>query len=139
MKYIIYIILLYIFLPFNFSVDLITILIFFIISNEDTKFALIFSFFTGLLIDLYNPANFGMNILVYLVLTQSLLYMKKYIAQNLATTLGTFVIFYVAKIVIIHIALLSPLKIYPITTTIIVFVPFFLILNRLVNGVWMKT
>lgn len=139
MKYLIYIVLLYLFLPFNFSIDLITLVLFFIIFNEDERFALIFSFLIGLLIDLYSPVHFGINILVYLVLTQLLLYIKKYIAQNFATIFGTFTIFYLTKIAIVHIILSSPLTIQPIIITIIAFVPFFLVLNKLVNGVWMKT
>jgi rod shape-determining protein MreD len=139
MKYIIYIFLLYLFLPFSFSIDLVTLLLFFIIFNEDHRFALIFSFLIGLLVDLYNPISLGINMLVYLILTQSLLYIKKYIAQNLATIFGTFTIFYVIKVTTIHIILTSSPAFQPIITTIIVFLPFFFVLNRLVNGVWMKT
>ncbi|KPJ72061.1 hypothetical protein AMJ52_07570 [candidate division TA06 bacterium DG_78] len=139
MKYIVYILLLYLFLPFSFSVDLVTLLLFFIIFNEDHRFALIFSFLIGLLVDLYSPVSLGINMLVYLILTQSLLYVKKYIAQNLATTFGTFTIFYVIKVTTIHIVLTSSLAFQPIITTIIAFLPFFFILNRLVHGIWMKT
>lgn len=139
MKYIIYILLLYLFLPFSFSIDLVTLLLFFIIFNEDHRFALIFSFLIGLLVDLYSPVSLGINMLVYLILTQSLLYVKKYIAQNLTTIFGTFTIFYVIKVTTIHIVLTSSLAFQPIITTIIAFLPFFFILNRLVHGVWMKT
>jgi rod shape-determining protein MreD len=138
MKYVIYILFLYLFLPFSFSIDLVTLLLFFIIFNEDHRFALVFSFLLGLLIDLHSPVYFGINMLVYVVLTQSLLYLKKYIAQNLATIFGTFTIFYIIKITTIHIVLTSPLILQPIITTIIAFLPFFFIFNKLVHGVWMK-
>jgi cell shape-determining protein MreD len=139
MKYIIYIFLLYLFLPFSSNIDLVTLLLFFIIFNEDHRFALFFSFLIGLLVDLYNPVFLGINMLVYLILTQSLLYIKKYIAQNLATIFGTFTIFYVIKVTVIHIVLTAPFAFQPVITTIIAFLPFFFILNRLAHGVWMKT
>jgi rod shape-determining protein MreD len=139
MKYIIYILLLYLFLPFSYNIDLVTLLLFFIIFNEDQRFALIFSFLIGLLVDLYTPVSLGINMLVYLILTQSLLSVKKYIAQNLATVFVTFTIFYVIKVTTVHIVLTSSPAFQPIITTIIAFLPFFFILNRLVHGVWMKT
>ena len=139
MKYFIYIILLYIVLPFNFSIDFITALIFFIAFNEDSRFALIFAFVAGLLIDLYNPAHLGVNILVYIVLVQSLLYLKRYIIQNMFTIFATFLVFYLMKIVITHLIVLSPLDAQPIIITILIFLPFFAALNKLVYKVWMKT
>ena len=138
MKYLIYVILLYIFLPFNYRIDLITILIFFIIFNEDDRFVLIFSFLAGLLIDLYNPIYLGLNILTYTVLAQLVLYIKKYIAQDLLTVFGTFTVFYLTKTIIIHLALSSPLKIQLILITIITFLPVFLVLNRMRHGVWKR-
>jgi len=138
MKYLIYVILLYIFLPFNYRIDLITILVFFIIFNEDGRFVLIFSFLAGLLIDLYNPIYLGLNILTYTVLAQLVLYIKKYIAQDLLTVFGTFTIFYLIKTIIIHLALSSPLKIQLILITIITFLPIFLVLNRMRHGVWKR-
>ncbi len=138
MKYFLYILLLYIALPFNFTIDLITILIFFMIFSEDEKFAIIFAFFAGLLIDLYNPVYLGLNMLVNTLLTQLLIYLKRYVAQRPIIILANFTIFYSAKIVITHLALAAPLKIQPIVITTIVFLPLFLSLNRVIHGVWMK-
>jgi len=138
MKYFIYIILLYIFLPFNFSIDLITTLVFFVIFNEDERFTLIFAFLAGLLVDLYNPVKLGTNFLVYLILAQALLYLKKYIAQSLLAIVATFSIFYLLKIIVIHLALSSPLKIQPTIITIITFLPIFWVLNKLLYRVWMR-
>jgi len=139
MRYLIYFVLLYIFLPFNFSIDIPIILIFFIIFNEDERFAVIFSFLAGFLIDLYNPPMFGVNTLVYVLLAQSLLYLRKYILQSLLTTFVTFVIFYLAKIFILHLAIMSPLSTTPIALTIITFFPISWILHRLLYGVWTRT
>ena len=138
MKYFIYIILLYIFLPFNFSIDLITTLVFFVIFNEDERFTLVFAFLAGLLVDLYNPVKLGANVLVYLILAQALLYLKKYIAQSLLAIVATFSIFYLLKIIVIHLALSSPLKIQPTIITIITFLPIFWVLNKLLYRVWMR-
>ncbi len=81
MRYLVYIILLYIFVPFNLYIDLIAILIFFIVFKEHEAAVLVLSFFAGLLIDLYYPVMFGLNTLVYVLIVQGLLYVKKYIAQ----------------------------------------------------------
>ncbi|UCG93184.1 MAG: rod shape-determining protein MreD [candidate division WOR-3 bacterium] len=139
MRYFIYFVLLYILLPFNVTIDVTIILLFFIIFNENERFALIFAFISGFLIDLYNPGRLGVNMLVYTLLCQSLLYLKKYILRSLLTTFLTFIIFYLTKNIVVHIILGSPLSSAPIALTIITFFPIFWLLHRLVYGVWMKT
>ncbi len=139
MRYLIYVTLMYILLPFNLYIDLIAILIFFIVFNEDEQFVLLFSFFAGLLIDLYYPVVLGINILINVILVQLLLHIKKYITQSPFVTFAIFAVFYLTKIVIIHIALLSPLKMQPIILTIALFFPIFMVFNRLAHNVWMKT
>jgi len=139
MKYILYIALLYIFLPFNLYIDLIAVLIFFIALRENERFTLFFSFFAGLLTDLYYPVVIGINLLIYIGLVQVLLYIKKYMAQSNLVTFALFAIFFLTKIVIVHLVLSTPLKIQPVIITLMFFFPTFMLLNRLVYRVWMKT
>ncbi len=139
MKYALYLILLYVFLLINSYVDLITVLIFFIAFNEEERFALIFSFFAGLLIDLYNPFYLGLNALVFTILVQLLIMVKRYIAQIIGIILTTFIVFFVAKLLILHAALGSATQLRSSILTIVVFVPAFLMLNRIINHAWMKT
>ena len=139
MKYALYVALLYIFLPFNLHIDLIAVLLFFIVFKEDERFVLLFSFFAGLLVDLYYPVVIGINLLIYLSLVQILLYIKKYIAQSNLVTFSVFATFYLTKIVIIHVALSISPKIQPAIITLLFFFPIFLLLNKLVYKVWMKT
>jgi|GEM_PF-664318 len=139
MRYVLYAVLLYIILPFNIYVDLIAILIFYIAFNEDEKFVLLFSFYTGFLIDLYYPVVLGINTLVYLILVQALLHIKKYIIQSPMVTVAVFVAFYLTKIAIIHLALSSPPKMQPIIITIVLFFPIFMVFQKLIHNIWMRT
>ncbi len=139
MKYVLYIALLYIFLPFNLYIDLIAILIFFIVFREDERFVLLFSFFAGLLVDLYYPVVIGINLLIYIGLVQILLYIKKYMAQSNLVTFAVFATFFLTKIVIVHLALSIPPKIQPVIITLILFFPIFTLLNRLIYKTWMRT
>jgi rod shape-determining protein MreD len=139
MRYILYALLLYILLPFNLYVDLLAILIFFIVFNEDEKFVLVFSFFTGLLIDLYYPVVLGINTLIYVVLVQGLIQIKKYIIESPVVTVAVFVAFYFTKIGIIHLSFSSPLKIQPIIITIAIFFPLFMGFHKIIYNIWMKT
>ncbi len=138
MKYFLYIALLYVFLPLNLHIDLIAVLIFFIAFRENEIFVLLFAFFAGLLIDLYYPVVLGLNMLVYVILVQVLLHIKKYITQSLPVTFAIFTAFYATKIAVIHLALSSPLKIQPIIITTILFFPFLLALKSLTYRIWMK-
>ncbi len=139
MRYVLYTALLYVILPFNIYVDLIAILIFYIAFNEDKKFVLLFSFYTGLLIDLYYPVVLGINTLTYIVLVQALLHIKKYIIQSPMVTMAVFVAFYLTKIVIIHLAFSSPPKMQPIIITIALFFPVFMVFQKLIHDIWMRT
>ncbi|MCK4672919.1 hypothetical protein KAT67_02935 [candidate division WOR-3 bacterium] len=138
MKYILYIVLLYVFLPFNLYIDLIAILIFFIAFQEDDRFVLLFSFFAGLLIDLYYPVVLGINMLIYIILVQTLIYIKRYIVHSPVVVFAIFMTFYLTKIVIMHLILSAPLVIQPIIITTIVFSPIFILLNRLFYKRWIK-
>lgn len=138
MKYILYIVLLYVFLPFNLYIDLIAILIFFIAFQEDDRFVLLFSFFAGLLIDLYYPVVLGINMLIYIILVQTLIYIKRYIIHSPVVVFAIFMSFYLTKIVIMHLILSAPLVIQPIIITTIVFSPIFILLNRLFYKRWIK-
>jgi rod shape-determining protein MreD len=138
MKYILYIVLLYVFLPFNLYIDLIAILIFFIAFQEDDRFILLFSFFAGLLIDLYYPVVLGINMLIYIILVQTLIYIKRYIVHSPVVVFAIFMSFYLTKIVIMHLILSAPLVIQPIIITTLVFFPIFILLNRLFYKRWIK-
>jgi len=139
MRYLLYAILLYIILPFNIYVDLLAILVFYIVFNEDEKFVLLFSFYAGLLIDLYYPVVIGINTLIYIVLVQALLHIKKYIIQSPIVTVAVFIAFYLTKIGIIHLAFSTPPKMQPIIITIAFFFPVFMIFQKLIHNIWMKT
>jgi len=138
MRYLLYFLLLYLFLPFNLVLDLLAILLFFIIFNEIEWFALVFAFYTGLLIDLYSPSHLGLNALVYVILGQALLYIKRYIAKDLVTILMTFVVFFLVKIVVIEIAANSQLRLLAIVLTITLCLPMYLVMNKLLFRIWMK-
>jgi len=138
MRYLIYFLLLYIFLPFNHVVDILSILIFFVIFNEDNRFALIFSFFNGLLIDLYHPVSLGFNTLIYTAFGMALLYLKQFIIKDPLTTLITFTIFYLSKTIVIHIVISSPFNIQTFLITVFVFLPAVMILNRTLFKIWMR-
>ncbi|TET62862.1 MAG: hypothetical protein E3J47_02940 [Candidatus Stahlbacteria bacterium] len=138
MKYILYIVLLYVFLPFNPYIDLMAILIFFIAFQEDDRFVLLFSFFAGLLIDLYYPVVLGINMLIYIILVQTLIYIKRYIVHSPVVVFAIFMSFYLTKIVIMHLILSAPLVIQSIIITTIVFSPIFILLNRLFYKRWIK-
>ncbi len=137
--YILYFILLYLTLPFNWVIDFIAIFGFFIIFNEDEHFALIYLFFSGLLLDLYNPSALGKNTLIYTLLAQGLIYTKKYISHNLITTLAAFTVFFALKTLLIQLTHPGYFTILQIILTEILFIPAFLILNRIKYGIWMKS
>jgi len=139
LKYLLYFALLYVLLPFNLYIDLISILIFYLVFNEDERFALIFSFFAGLLIDLFHPVVLGVNILIYVIFVQTLLYVKKYFKQNMWVNWIVFAVYYLAKVFVTHIAISAPVRIQPIIFTIMCFLPLVLISNKIKYKVWMRT
>ncbi len=139
MKYLWYFALLYILLPFNLYIDMISILIFYLVFNEDERFTLAFSFFAGLLTDLFYPVVLGVNILIYVLLAQTMIYVKKYINQKMLVNWTVFAIYYLIKIIITHIAISTPVNIKPIILTIFCFLPIILLFNKIKYKVWMRT
>jgi hypothetical protein len=139
MIYPLYFLILYLILPLNSLVDLITILIFFVAFNENEKFSIIFAFFCGLLIDLYNPVKFGLNTIVFTVLSQILIYVKKYVAKGLVPVFFTFLIFYLLRVLIITLAAPGAFRIVSILITIFLFLPLSALLNNVFRRSWMKT
>jgi rod shape-determining protein MreD len=138
MKYLWYFVLLYILLPFNLYVDLISILIFYLIFHEDERFALVFAFFAGLLIDLFHPLVLGINIIIYIVLVEIVIYIKNYIVRSIWFSWIVFIAFYAARTFAIYIALSTTTSIISMFLTIISFLPFVLVLNKLKYRVWMR-
>ncbi|KPL12736.1 hypothetical protein AMJ74_06265 [candidate division WOR_3 bacterium SM1_77] len=137
-RYLVYFIALYLTLTISAIVDVLAIILFFIIMEEDARIALIFSFVTGLLIDLYLPVRIGINTLIYITLTQSLLFLKKYLVINPLTTIATFFVFYLIKIALANILVSAPINLLHIAYTIAAFFPVTMILNRINFGIWMK-
>jgi rod shape-determining protein MreD len=139
MRLIVYVILLYILLPVNASIDLIAILIFFVAFRENELAALLYAFSAGLLIDLYYPILFGINMLTYVVLVQAVLYLKKYFTESPFIIWIAFTAFYLTRIFVTYV-FVSPSVHVPLYALTIVFaLPVFLVLNRTMYGVWMKT
>ena len=96
-RYVLYIALLYILLPLNASIDLISMMIFFIALTENESAALLVAFFAGLLIDLYYPVLFGINMLTYAVLVQAVVYFRKYFTQSPFVIFAVFTCFYIIR------------------------------------------
>ena len=138
-RYLVYFVSLYIILPFNAFVDVAAAIVFFTIIHEDQRFALVFSFIAGLLFDLYYPVRLGINTLTYIVLTQSLLYLKKYLVLNTLTTFATFIVFFLTKLAITNIILSSPISFAQIGYAILAFFPTILVLSKINFGVWMRS
>jgi hypothetical protein len=139
MLYPVYILILYLFLPLNSRADLITILVFFLVFNEDERFSVFFAFFSGLLIDLYNPVKFGLNTVVFTVLSQSLIYLKKYVAKGLIPIFFTFLMFFLLRVFIITLAAPGTFRLIAILATIALFLPLTAIFNKIFRRSWMKT
>jgi cell shape-determining protein MreD len=137
-RYLVYLIALYVVLPFSAFVDIVTAIVFFTIIHEDERFALVFSFIAGLLFDLYYPVRLGINTLIYIVLTQSLLYLRKYLVLNPLTTFATFIVFFLTKLAITNIILSSPINFAQIGYAILAFFPTILVLNKLNFGIWIR-
>lgn len=139
MRYILYVLLLYILLPVNATIDLIAILIFFVAFREDESAALLFAFFAGLLIDLYYPILFGINMLTYVILVQAILYLKKYFTESPFIIWLAFSVFYLIQTTVIYILASPSLHISLHVLTIAFSLPVFMVLNRTIFGIWIKT
>jgi rod shape-determining protein MreD len=137
-RYLIYFIALYMILPFSATVDFLTILVFFIIMNEDPRFAIVFAFITGLLVDLYIPVRLGVNTLIYITIAQVLLLLKKYLMINPLTIISTFVVFLLVKTALTNLLVSGPLSPLHIVYSIVLFFPIIMVLNRINFGTWMR-
>jgi len=137
-RYLVYLVVLYLALPANAILDISLITVFFVIMQEDERFALAFAFVTGLLIDLYQPIRVGINTLIIITLTQLLLYLKSFLVLNPLTTIATFVVFYLIKTVITNIAVAAPIDPLHAVYTIAAFFPVTIVLSKINFGTWMK-
>jgi len=138
LRYILYLVALYLALPFSGTIDVATIIVFFVLIEEDARFALVFAFLTGLISDLYFPVSPGITTLVYITLSQSLLLLKKYLVLNPLTTIATFIVFYFVKTAVLNVAVSSPIDLTQILYTILIFFPVIFLLKKITTGVWMK-
>jgi rod shape-determining protein MreD len=137
-RYLIYFIALYLALPSSAVLDITLIIVFFVIMEEDERFALIFSFITGLLIDLYQPIRIGINTLILITITQLLLYLKRFLVLNPLTTVATFLVFYLIKIAITNIIISAPINPLHVVYTIAAFFPVIIVLSKINFGTWMR-
>ena len=137
-RYLLYILALYLSLPFNSTIEISTIIVFFVIIREDARFALVFAFFTGLLVDLYYPIRLGVNTLVYLSLTEILIYLKKYLVLNPLTTIATFTVLYLVKTATLNIFVSAHIDPARMILTLLMFLPLLYLLNRIGFGIWIK-
>lgn len=138
LRYLFYIIALYATMPFSHTVDVATVIVFFVLIEEDERFALCFAFLAGLVSDLYFPVRLGANTLTGITLGQALILLKKYLVLNPLTTLATFIVFYFLKTAILNVAVSSPIEPMRILYTILIAFPTLLLLRRTLLGVWMK-
>jgi cell shape-determining protein MreD len=106
--------------------------------KEDARVALVFSFLTGLLVDLYTPVQLGVNTLLLLILTQTLLFLKKFLVVNPLTNFATFLVFYLIKTALANILVSAPINTLYIVYTIVAFFPVTIILNRINFRIWMR-
>lgn len=137
-RYLVYLIMLYLGLPVSALVDIIAITVFYVALEEDGRFAIIFAFLSGLLIDLYHPDHIGINMLIYVILTELLLWMRKFLVLNPLTTIATFIVFQLVETALANILIGAPLNPMHIVYTIAIFFPIILALNRINYGIWMK-
>ena len=137
-RYLVYFIALYLMLPFTTAVDFLAILVFFIIMNEDPRFAIIFAFVTGLFVDLYMPVRLGINTLIYITVAQALLLLKKYLIVNTLTIVSTFVVFLLIKTALTYMHVSEPPSLLHIAYTVALFFPTVMVFNRINFGTWMR-
>lgn len=137
-RYLLYFLTLYLSLPFNNTVEVALMILFFVIIKEDPRFALIFAFTVGLLTDLYYPIRLGASTIVYITLTQLLLYLKKFLVLNPPTTIATFTVLYLVKTAVLNIFVAAHIDAMRIILTILIFPPIAFLLNRIGLGIWMK-
>jgi cell shape-determining protein MreD len=139
MRFALYLILFYLFIPFNRYADVIAIIIFFIFWHENDWIALGYALFVGLLIDLYYPAMLGLNMLLLLILGQALILARDFIILNIPTTIALFSAFFLLKTIVIILVSVSNFHVWPIILTFLFFTPIYLGLHKLVYRQWTKT
>ncbi|MEO0137687.1 MAG: hypothetical protein ABIL39_10210 [candidate division WOR-3 bacterium] len=139
MRYLWYVIISYLFLPLNSFIDLLTILLYFVVLNEDDKSALIFSAFMGLLIDLYYPLSLGLNMLIFLLLAQGLVLLRKYFVREPLTLILIFFIFYLLRVLLVYIIGGRMANWNTLILTLIFCLPIFFILQKLFYKVWIRS
>ena len=137
-RYLVYLVVLYLTLPANAILDISLITVFFVIMQEDERFALAFAFVSGLLIDLYQPIRVGINTLILITLTQILLYFKRLLVLNPLTTIAAFLVFYLIKTAITNSAVSSPRAPLHVVSTSAAFFPVNIVLSKITFGIWMK-
>lgn len=139
MRFLAYFILAYLFLPINSTIDFITILVYFIVLSEDEKFSILFAFFTGLLIDLYYPTLLGFNMIIFLILSQVLIFLKKYFVREPLTLTIVFCLFYLLRVLAVYAINGLPFHFTTIILTIVLNLPLVCLLNKICFRVWMKS
>ena len=138
MKYILYVLLLYILLSFNHAVDFIAILLFIVYLKENPYFVLPFGLFAGLLLDLYHPELLGFHMLTYLILLHMLIYVRKYLAHQFLIMYGLFLAFYMTKTIAYLIVFRIDLPLQSIAFTVILFGILSAITYALPQRSWMR-
>ncbi len=138
MRFLLYFVLIYVFIPVNSTIDLISILTFFVVLNENEKFAIMFAFFFCLVLDLYYPISLGLNILAFLILSEVLIYLKRYFVREPLTLLFIFTVFHLLRVLVIYLANGTGINHINMLLTITISLPVLHILNRICFKVWMK-
>jgi rod shape-determining protein MreD len=138
LRYLLYIVILYATLPFSGTVDLPAIIVFYVITNEDARFALLYALGTGLLTDLYYPARLGVNTAVYVALTQTLLFLKRFLVLNPLITIATFIVLYLVKTAVLNLIIASPIELTRVVYTVLAFFPVVCLLTWISHGIWMR-
>ncbi len=138
MRFLLYFILVYFFIPINSAVDLLTILVYFVALNEDNIFSILFAFFVGLLMDLYYPVSIGVNMLIFLILTQGLVFIKKYLVREPLTLIIVFTIFYSVRVLTAYVIPGRIIMWNNAFLTIIFALPVIFILQKICFNVWIR-
>ncbi len=138
MRFLLYFILVYFFIPINSAVDLLTILVYFVALNEDNRFSILFAFFVGLLMDLYYPVSIGVNMLIFLILTQGLVFIKKYLVREPLTLIIVFTIFYSVRVLTAYVIPGRIIMWNNAFLTIIFALPVIFILQKICFNVWIR-
>ncbi len=139
MRYLFYFIITYLLLPLNTSIDFISILLYFIVLNEDEKFALIFSCIIGLLLDLYHPVSLGSNMLAFVVLAQGIIFIKKYFLREPVSLIIVFFVFYLFRMLIVYIIPGRMIMWNTFILTLIFCLPILFLLQKIFFKVWIRS